>query len=440
MDAIEVQNLTKAYKLYSSPRDRLKEAFSFSRRKFHRDFYALNDVSFVVEKGQAFGIIGRNGSGKSTLLKIICGVLQPTSGVVRIHGRIAALLELGAGFNSEFTGRDNVFMSGALMGFSREEMDDRLPDIEAFAEIGEYINQPVKTYSSGMMVRLAFAVQALVEPEILVVDEALAVGDALFQKRCYQVMERLISNGTTLLFVSHDQESIRMLTHRSILLKDGNVKANGLSSEVILEYRRQLHEDEKSDYQNMVHNLNKKVSLSGIRMVTPSSKTSSERLSFGDLDAAVIRVNVFDKNDETKNVFYPGELIKIRITCEVYKELTHLNVGVRIRSKEGVKLYSWGTLNQDICMWKTEPLTQGFWNKKFKEGQTFDVELSATCTLGVNLYEIQAFVSEESTPNYGSQRMLHWRDEAAFFSVVINQREYPFGGLCDLRMKAFWDY
>src|SRR6266567_831722 len=220
--AISVQNLTKIYKLYDSPQDRLKESLHPLRKKYHKDFYALNDVSVEIKRGETVGIIGKNGSGKSTLLKIITGVLTPSSGNVTVNGKISALLELGAGFNPELTGVENVYFNGTLLGYSREEMERRLADILSFADIGAFVYQPVKSYSSGMFVRLAFAVQAMVDPDVLIVDEALSVGDALFQKRCFQKMEQLISNGTTLLFVSHDQESIRTLTSRAILLKDGN--------------------------------------------------------------------------------------------------------------------------------------------------------------------------------------------------------------------------
>ncbi|HTN44078.1 MAG TPA: ABC transporter ATP-binding protein, partial [Nitrospiria bacterium] len=225
MNAIEVNNLTKIYKLYSSPKDRLKEILT--RKKHHHDFYALNDVSFTIEKGQTVGIIGQNGSGKSTLLQIICGVLQPTCGSVRANGRIAALLELGAGFNPEFTGRENVYMNGALMGFSREDMDRRFPEIEAFAEIGEFIDQPVKTYSSGMYVRLAFSSAVNIDPEILVVDEALSVGDMYFQHRCISRMESFRAEGKTIVLVTHDINLVKSFCDKAVLMDHGRVFDSG---------------------------------------------------------------------------------------------------------------------------------------------------------------------------------------------------------------------
>ena len=199
--AITVEGLVKTYQLFNKPSKRVLEMFHPFGRKYHTPFHALKNVSFQVDRGETFGIIGRNGSGKSTLLQIICGILQPTEGKVTVNGRIAALLELGAGFNPEFTGRENVYMNGAILGFSDEEMDERFDDIAAFADIGEFLDHPVKTYSSGMYIRLAFAVQAFVEPDILIVDEALSVGDIFFQQKCFKRMRELREKNTTLLFV-----------------------------------------------------------------------------------------------------------------------------------------------------------------------------------------------------------------------------------------------
>ena len=202
--AISVKDVTKIYRLYEKPIDRLKEAMSITHKNFHRDFYALNGISFDVNKGETVGIIGTNGSGKSTILKIITGVLTPTTGEVEVDGVISALLELGAGFNMDYTGIENIFMNGTMMGFSRKEMEAKLQDILEFADIGDFVYQPVKTYSSGMFVRLAFALAINVEPEILIVDEALSVGDVFFQAKCYRRMEEIRKNGTTILMVTHD--------------------------------------------------------------------------------------------------------------------------------------------------------------------------------------------------------------------------------------------
>lgn len=219
--AIEVKGLSKAYKLYDKPVDRLKESLDPFRRQYHRDFYALREVSFDIRRGETVGIIGKNGSGKSTLLKMITGVLTPSAGSMTVNGKVSALLELGAGFNPEFTGIENIYMNGTIMGYSRKEMDQRLEDIIAFADIGDFIHQPVKTYSSGMFARLAFAVAINVEPDILIVDEALSVGDVFFQNKCFKKFRELKEKQVTILFVSHDMGSIKQMTSRVLWLHEG---------------------------------------------------------------------------------------------------------------------------------------------------------------------------------------------------------------------------
>jgi teichoic acid transport system ATP-binding protein len=240
LDAIEVDNVVKIYKLYDKPKDRLKEAFGFGKKQAHKLHYALNGVSLQIRKGETAGIIGTNGSGKSTLLKIITGVLNPTSGRVRVEGRISALLELGAGFNMEYNGIENVYLNGTMMGFSQKEIDEKLPAILKFADIGDYVNQPVKTYSSGMFVRLAFAVAINIEPEILIVDEALSVGDVFFQAKCYHKFEEFKKLGKTIVFVSHDLSSISKYCDRVFLLNRGTLLGEGSPKEMIDAYKRVL--------------------------------------------------------------------------------------------------------------------------------------------------------------------------------------------------------
>lgn len=232
MNIIEVQNLSKVYNLYNKPIDRLKEALDIRKKQYHTTLYALNNVSFEVKKGENIGIIGTNGSGKSTLLKILTGVLTATEGEVKVNGKVSALLELGAGFNSEYTGIENIYLNGTMMGFSKEEMDKKLPVIVEFANIGEFINQPVKTYSSGMYARLAFAVAINVEPDILIVDETLSVGDTRFQIKCMNHMQKMIEGGTTILFVSHDINAVRRFCHKALWLNKGNVMMYGESNKV----------------------------------------------------------------------------------------------------------------------------------------------------------------------------------------------------------------
>ncbi len=237
---IEVTDVTKVYKLYDKPIDRLKESMSLSHKNYHRDFYALNHISFDVKKGEAVGIIGTNGSGKSTMLKIITGVLTPTAGSIKTQGTVCALLELGAGFNQDYTGIENIYMNGTMMGFTREEMDAKLQDILDFADIGDFVYQPVKSYSSGMFVRLAFALYISVDPDVLIVDEALSVGDVFFQAKCYHRMDELKQKGTTILMVTHDLGSVMKYCDRVLLLNKGERIAEGKPGEMVDLYKKIL--------------------------------------------------------------------------------------------------------------------------------------------------------------------------------------------------------
>jgi len=236
--AITVRNLGKRYRVYDSPRDKLKEILLFGRRVYHRPFWALKDISFQMRKGQTLGIVGRNGAGKSTLLQILCGTVYPSEGVAEIRGRVSALLELGTGFNPEFTGKENVYMNASILGLSRDEIDERYEEIVDFADIGDFMDQPVKTYSSGMYVRLAFSVAINVKPEILVVDEALAVGDELFQRKCFARLDDLKTSGCTILFVSHNPAAIIELCDQALLLDQGECISIGAPKEVVTDYHK----------------------------------------------------------------------------------------------------------------------------------------------------------------------------------------------------------
>lgn len=234
--AIEIKNLSKVYKLYNKPIDRLKETLSITHKSYHSDFYALNNINLFIRKGETVGLIGKNGAGKSTLLKIITGVLSPTSGTVKINGRISSLLELGAGFNPEYTGIENIYLNGTLMGMSKKEIDERMQDILDFADIGEFVYQPVKTYSSGMYVRLAFSVAINVEPDILIVDEALAVGDVRFQLKCLKKLERMKESKITILFVSHAVEQVKSFCTSAVLMNKGIILYKGFPKEACVKY------------------------------------------------------------------------------------------------------------------------------------------------------------------------------------------------------------
>lgn len=435
---IKVDGLSKCFHTYENPKDRLKQfilppvqsLLKKQPKQYYSEFWALKDLSFEIKKGESFGVVGRNGSGKSTLLQIITGTLFPTQGSVNVDGRIAALLELGSGFNPEFTGRENVYLNGMLVGLTKSEIDNRFDDIASFADIGEHLEQPVKTYSSGMLVRLAFAVQVQLTPDILIVDEALAVGDALFQKRCYQRMEQLKNDGVTLLFVSHDQESVRTLTEKSILLNSGKIVAQGSSSDVIISYRKLLHEQEQKYYTEAVNNL----------ALKKNDKFDFESdKAFGNAQAEIISVKTYNENNEESNVFASGDKIKVNIKCKSHIDSDKFNVGLRIRNKQGVKITSWGTLNQDINVMNMETADEVFWKRNITKDEEFDVWIEFDCTLGVNLYEIQASITYEEKPDYSMQTQLHWIDEAAFFQIVNHESKAFFGGLVDLQMKANWD-
>lgn len=420
---VQAENLGKCYHLYDRIRHRLFQMFSFGQRQYFKEFWALKDVSFTIKKGESIGILGKNGSGKSTLLQIIAGVLSPTCGTLKTQGRIAALLELGSGFNPEFTGRENAYLNGAILGLSRKEMDERMPEIEAFADVGHFFDQPVKLYSSGMMVRVAFAVQVQVEPDILIVDEALAVGDALFQKRCFNRIAQLLEKGTSLFLVSHDIEAIRTFTQKALILQNGRILSQGKSADMVLEYRKIMQEEEiktlpSSLAQNIPNN--------------PNSKT------YGTRDVTLTSVQTFNEKNLPENTFTSGDIVKVRLQFQCHRDINHLNVAIRIRNQKGYKIYSWGTLNQDMGISYRKEDSPLFWNKSFKKGDIDEVTFLFQCNLGPDLYEIQTSLSLEATCDYKNQLVLEWKDEAAFFQVLPSLHNH-FGGLFDLSMQAHWE-
>src|SRR5262249_9095251 len=236
MPIVSAQQISKCFRIYRHPSDHIKELLSFGRRRYHEPFWAVKQVDLSIERGCCLGIIGENGSGKSTLLRIIAGVIRPTSGTVTVSGRVSALLELGAGFNPQFTGRENIFLYASILGFSDAQTRQRIPSIEKFAEIGDFVDRPVKTYSSGMFVRLAFAVAIHLDPDVLIVDEALSVGDIFFQQRCIRRIQHLKQQGVTILFVSHDLEAVRSLADRTIWMDHGRVHLEGKTDDVVSKY------------------------------------------------------------------------------------------------------------------------------------------------------------------------------------------------------------
>src|SRR5215212_6700624 len=315
--ALRVDAVSKQYRIYDRPADRLKETLTRGRWKAHREFWALKDISFEVETGTTTGIIGPNGSGKSTLLQIITGTLEPTHGSVLIEGRVAALLELGAGFNPEFTGIENIFMNAALMGFSKAETENLLPEIASFAEIGDFIYQPLKTYSSGMYIRLAFAAAIAVQPQILIIDEALAVGDAVFQHRCTRRIKEMQENGTTILFVSHDPSAIRALCNRAILLNQGEKIAEGSPSDVLNRYQKIIMARQQAYEANL--------KPADTEPAAPRSTLKATPLSYlyrhGDRSAEVLQVELLDSTLRPTELVETGEPLIVRIVYAAHADL-----------------------------------------------------------------------------------------------------------------------
>ncbi len=331
--AVQFSNVSKSYSIYAAPRDRLKELATFQTRRFHTEFWALRDVSFDVRRGETFCVVGENGSGKSTLLQICAGILAPTSGTVVARGRVAALLELGSGFNPEFSGRDNVYLNGAILGLSTKEMERRLPEIEAFAEIGDFINQPVKTYSSGMAVRLAFAVAIHVDPEILLVDEALAVGDVYFRQRCMRKVHELRQRGITILFVSHATGDVKALGDRAMWLEKGVVKAIGKTDLVVAQYLGAMSEKDRV-YQAREFPLEEARKLAAPEEVVEEIPNIDHR--FGDRKAEIIGVTVLNTEGSRVSSLQPNSTIVVRISVCAKENLDRPIVGFMFRNHLGV--------------------------------------------------------------------------------------------------------
>ena len=342
--AVCVQNLSKCYQIYEKPQDRLKQAIlpkmgrtvsrilrifgsctTLPSRPYYREFWAVRDASFEIKKGETVGIIGRNGSGKSTLLQMIAGTLTPTSGNIKIQGRIAALLELGSGFNPEFTGRENVYLNGAILGLSREEIDRRFDAIADFADIGEFIDQPVKTYSSGMMVRLAFSVSVNVEPDILVIDEALAVGDAAFQFKCIDRLERLTRSGVTILFVSHDLSTVKAFCNHTIYLDHGVIQAIGNADEVAELYLLDLKNSQKQAVSK------------GPPLVLKSTLGDKKGIAFGTDEGRVINA-VFTDTNSACSAYKVGDKIEVKVDVEFRSRVKRPAVSLILQDRRMVAI------------------------------------------------------------------------------------------------------
>jgi lipopolysaccharide transport system ATP-binding protein len=359
--AIKVDTVSKCYHIYSNPFDRLKH-FIYPRlrllagaspKQYHREFWALKNISFEVKKGETIGIIGRNGSGKSTLLQIICGTMHPSNGIVETHGRVAALLELGSGFNPEFTGRENVYMNASIFGLSQDEIDAKFDEIEAFADIGDFIEQPVKSYSSGMLVRLAFAVIANVDADILIIDEALSVGDAYFVQKCMRFLRRFMKTGT-ILFVSHDISAVLNLCQKAILLDNGCIKGFDKPQKIAERYLEKLYEsiqDENPDQitrdmetregaansvSDMRHDF---INQNNLRNNIELFKFRDDGPSFGKGGARITKVVFLDENDREISWMASGERVKLAVFCASDTTLKSPIVGFGVKDRLGQTIF-----------------------------------------------------------------------------------------------------
>jgi lipopolysaccharide transport system ATP-binding protein len=408
--AILVENLTKTYRIFGHPGDRIKQALTLGRMRFHREFTALKDVSFEVKKGETVGIIGRNGSGKSTLLQLICGILKPTAGRVEVHGRVSALLELGSGFNPEFTGRENVYFQGAVLGMPKEEMARRFDDIAAFADINEFIDQPVRTYSSGMYVRLAFSVAIHVNPDILIVDEALGVGDAAFARKSFHFLNEFRTRGT-LIVVSHDLGTITALCDRAIWIDGGAVNEAGETKIVCESYfssthggnvknavsdLREMHSDDLVDQRLAFLN------CSNLRNDLKLFEFNLKSASFGNNQARVLNARFVTPDGEQCSWVVGGEIVILSITLVASIDLNSVIAGFTVKNKIGQAIFGDNTyltyVDQPIGMKAGEQLEA-----------TFQFRMPR---LPVGDYSISVAVAEGTQ---SAHTMLHWIHDALIF-------------------------
>ena len=394
-----VQNVSKLYRLYKTPFDRIRELNPLRREPLHTDFWALRDISFSVERGEVVSLVGPNGCGKSTLLQVISGILQPTTGRIVTRGRVAALLELGAGFNPDFTGRENVFINGEIMGISRAEMQRNLPLIEAFAEIGDFIHRPVKEYSSGMYVRLAFATAIHVNPDILIVDEALAVGDAVFANRCIRKFEELRERKTTVLFVSHDLGLVKQLSNRAIFLLNGRIEAEGEPKHVIDKYIGVVLERQKAFEQ-------------ADRRAHPAATNRH-----GDGSSEIVDVTLLDENQRPAGVVSSGELVTLRIRTSFRRRIVEPMVGILIRNRIGMEIYGTNT--------KIEQIDLG----TFEAGEELDIDFQFECWLTPQHYTVTV------ATQYPDGSSHDWLDDVLSFEVLARRQA---AGVTDLRAQIAW--
>lgn len=430
--AINVCDVTKIYRLYDKPIDRLKESISLTHKKYHKEFFALDKISFSVEKGSTVGIIGTNGSGKSTILKIITGVLNPTTGSVEVDGNISALLELGAGFNMDYTGIENIYMNGTMMGFSREQMEAKLPEILEFADIGDFVYQPVKTYSSGMFVRLAFALAINVEPEILIVDEALSVGDVFFQAKCYRRMEEIRKTGTTILMVTHDMGSVIKYCDKVILLNKGEFLAEGPAGEMVDLYKKILAgrmddleadlakrlDSNFSDMMELNNDINKTHAKEYHGLMKDKISINPNKTEYGDGRAEIYDLGLLDSKGELTNLLLKGEEFTIREKIRFNANIESPIFTFTIKDKKGTELSGTNTMFEGVPVKPVKPGDEAV--VEFKQKMTLqggEYLLSMSCTGFEN----------------GTHVVYHRLYDVTFITVISNKNTV---GVYDMESKV----
>ena len=426
--AISVELLSKRYDIYDRPGDRLKQFaiprirsfLSLSSKQYFREFWALKDISFEIKRGETFAIIGRNGSGKSTLLQMICGTLTPTNGVIKVKGRVAALLELGSGFNPEFTGRENVYMNASVLGLSNQEINERYDDIVSFADIGEFIDQPVKNYSSGMMLRLAFAVIANVDADILIVDEALSVGDIVFTQKCMRFIKQFQKYGS-LIFVSHDTNAVINLCKKAIFLDKGKIIFNGNAEQAVQKYSQftlqEIHNNElKSINENNleVSNNQSQLDINDMSEITFFSQIEDSS-GYETGHAKILAINLLNSLGKKLNLLRGGESINLEIIAETFKELKSPILGWYLKDRLGQPLFGEHTFKYVI---PPRPVSSG---KKIKANFKFKLPL-----LPNGSYSITASIADGDPFNHVQH---HWLHDALVLKVVNNDLRYGLVGI-----------
>lgn len=412
MKAVSVKNLSKAYSVYRRPADRLREILSIRRRTYHEEYWALRDISFEVERGKIVGLVGQNGAGKSTLLQLLSRILQPTTGEVALEGRIAALLALGAGFDPEFTGRENVYLNGAVLGICREEMDERFDLIEDFAEIGTFLDQPVKTYSSGMYIRLAFAVAANIDADIFILDEALAVGDSMFQRRCYRRLEQAKKAGKTIILASHSAQVIQTVCDEAILLDRGLMLTSGSPVSVFHAYKELLSRREEEYVSRLKISQGSRAywlddGEKTLEDMGFQSSSDGEEYRFGSGDAEILEVELYDHNREPSRALQRGECSTIIMTIKFHRDMEAVSAGMAIHTPIGVAVYGISTDNA------------GYLLGAQAAGSVLKVEFSVLNQLHTGSYILSCGVTEKLGTHV---RMLDKRKDLLVFQVHSAKR------------------